>query len=1284
MFNFRKSLAFLVVLFGLSTIFAEQAKIQGIVVSGSADTALPYADITIFDYQTDTVIATAKGDDFGHFFTLGLPQVSSGYAIKVAVSSFPDQYWHPDNNTSVKPNFEVKIDSGEIFTVKIMMNTAPNTTEPYPLFFPGTITGQVRNADTAVSGLELQLIDVEAQLSLGKVVSNRNGEFFFFNVDPNRRFNLKAIPGKGVLDGYPAQYYDAAQSSINPHVELSVRQFTTNSVGNFNISLYPDTSTNNGIIDNNGQLSIRGTVKNSSGVPLKNAKVGIINTANLHNGYYLSFPYFPSDREGYTDSTGNYEIYDLPSGKYFAVSLVENENYIPNFYPSSTTLDNADTITIISTSTPQDINFTLNAGEIVRGFIVDTSGTGIEGLEIDLELNSSDMGGVTISHQAESDSYGKFELVGIPSGFWRAHIWDESSLYIMKDFNDEVIETDGIGITEFSKNFVMQLSGFIKGFVTGVGTTDTTNNFHSYGRIFPISENFKGYPQFDTSYYDNFDKNKDAMDTSDMSTFTPTPEEDALYSWIEIRSDSSNSYKSSGITPGNMRFVFAPEPDIDFMNFANSGKSLVPSKRWTFFDNSTSLASSKVFNIAAGVPVQHNFEIKAGGYSLLFNIVADKPDTSYYRSNNRFSDTDTSSQIYNYQQIMAFIKEDGVMLKVAESFDIGNNKYILSGLVPGENYYLMVASSMFPYQWWADSANFSTGNQYNAKPFTFNPTTYSPVTLYLKNNPEGSEKFDDNHFDQAVANQKMTTIGLKAVEVSWSPLPDSFNIVSYKVFKIEGTSSQELKDLFVLGEHGYEPINEESLSGMLDSVVVTKNSYIDTKVEYGKSYMYVIVPIDAKGREGNPLPVGVSLDNYITKINFSAFVKNQIIKPKTWQMIAVPGTEGYSLTYDSSSDMALFYWDEDADSTGLYSKYVLTKKVSPKNGYWIYSANTLTPSISDSSIGKLYKLLGNIKDTMKVGWNQISSPFPYPVSPEFISSTSPAYEYDSDIGGYKMVEKSLKPWKGYWFYSNKEMVINYSELPAVATPKRRSALSRSKMWDIKLSLIGKNNSDMDNYVGLVSNNSRGAITTVEPPIAFGAPSLYIEENSVRYSKSYKTALSHNSEKSEWKIALSPSDASMALRFSNLGSVPENIKIFWINDGKVQEITSDSEVKIEPHSNTQYGYLAAVEDQAAIAFYSGKFTFRQNYPNPFRGTTTFEFVLPYSYSSNGEKNSNGTFSVSLDIYSMNGKKVATVFSKPFSVGVHKEIWRATSISAGVYIARLKSPNFTKTIKLYKLK
>jgi hypothetical protein len=65
-----------------------------------------------------------------------------------------------------------------------------------------------------------------------------------------------------------------------------------------------------------------------------------------------------------------------------------------------------------------------------------------------------------------------------------------------------------------------------------------------------------------------------------------------------------------------------------------------------------------------------------------------------------------------------------------------------------------------------------------------------------------------------------------------------------------------------------------------------------------------------------------------------------------------------------------------------------------------------------------------------------------------------------------------------------------------------------------------------------------------------------------------------------------------------------------------------------------------------------------FPNPFNPTATIEFSLK-----------KGSF-VSLRVYDILGRKVATVIEQPLPAGVHKYDWNATNKASGVYIFKLE--------------
>jgi len=76
---------------------------------------------------------------------------------------------------------------------------------------------------------------------------------------------------------------------------------------------------------------------------------------------------------------------------------------------------------------------------------------------------------------------------------------------------------------------------------------------------------------------------------------------------------------------------------------------------------------------------------------------------------------------------------------------------------------------------------------------------------------------------------------------------------------------------------------------------------------------------------------------------------------------------------------------------------------------------------------------------------------------------------------------------------------------------------------------------------------------------------------------------------------------------------------------------------------------------------------QNYPNPFNPVTTISFVLPQGHDT----------PVTLRVYDLLGKSVATLVDTPMSAGVHNVTFDAAAVSAGMYIYRLRAGGVTLT-------
>src|SRR5262249_32284101 len=98
--------------------------------------------------------------------------------------------------------------------------------------------------------------------------------------------------------------------------------------------------------------------------------------------------------------------------------------------------------------------------------------------------------------------------------------------------------------------------------------------------------------------------------------------------------------------------------------------------------------------------------------------------------------------------------------------------------------------------------------------------------------------------------------------------------------------------------------------------------------------------------------------------------------------------------------------------------------------------------------------------------------------------------------------------------------------------------------------------------------------------------------------------------------------------------------------------------------------AATQPQLPSVALPVAFAFPQNYPNPFNESTNLRFELP-------ERSK-----VTLMIYDVSGREVATLVDREVDAGFHVESWAARNqngqpLGAGVYFVRMRAKSVTGT-------
>ncbi len=98
-------------------------------------------------------------------------------------------------------------------------------------------------------------------------------------------------------------------------------------------------------------------------------------------------------------------------------------------------------------------------------------------------------------------------------------------------------------------------------------------------------------------------------------------------------------------------------------------------------------------------------------------------------------------------------------------------------------------------------------------------------------------------------------------------------------------------------------------------------------------------------------------------------------------------------------------------------------------------------------------------------------------------------------------------------------------------------------------------------------------------------------------------------------------------------------------------------------------VVGVEDEATVV---NSFELEQNYPNPFNPSTTIKYNLPEAGM------------VTLKVYDVLGKEVATIVNQVQNQGSHEVSFNASNLASGLYIYKISAGNFVSSKKMMLMK
>jgi len=135
-------------------------------------------------------------------------------------------------------------------------------------------------------------------------------------------------------------------------------------------------------------------------------------------------------------------------------------------------------------------------------------------------------------------------------------------------------------------------------------------------------------------------------------------------------------------------------------------------------------------------------------------------------------------------------------------------------------------------------------------------------------------------------------------------------------------------------------------------------------------------------------------------------------------------------------------------------------------------------------------------------------------------------------------------------------------------------------------------------------------------------------------------------------------------------------ITWVTEsGNQLQMEADSlpsgNVKVHSVSLTYIGTTPATLVKAPAQL-PGSFMLAQNYPNPFNPSTQIQFSVPQAGF------------VSLKVFDMLGREVATLVHQELTPSSYSITWNAANVASGVYLYKLDAGNYSVTKKMVLMK